>query len=117
MSNSKDTVMIRLLDACVTVLKGHGMNQLFLDGVKGGYDGFLSLGKQQQQPLFPSSFPPLFTFTVFETSETIVNIMAIDRFSQVGAISRYMAESLSVLIIQHVFSPPFRHAPILATCT
>lgn len=45
MTNSKDTVMIRLLDACVSVLKKQGMNQLFLDGVKGGYDGFLSIGE------------------------------------------------------------------------
>ena len=45
MPNSKDAVMMRLLDACVTVLKKQGMGQLFLDGVKGGYDGFLSLGE------------------------------------------------------------------------
>ncbi|RYP29674.1 hypothetical protein DL767_006626 [Monosporascus sp. MG133] len=43
MTNSKDTVMIGLLDACVTVLKRQGMNQLFLDAVKGGHDGFLSI--------------------------------------------------------------------------
>ncbi|KAK7751286.1 hypothetical protein SLS62_006832 [Diatrype stigma] len=45
MTNSKDTVMIRLLDACVSVLKKQGMGQLFLDGVKGGHDGFLSIGE------------------------------------------------------------------------
>ncbi len=37
--------MIRLLDACVKVLKKQGMTQLFLDGVKSGYDGFLSIGE------------------------------------------------------------------------
>ncbi|RYO84648.1 hypothetical protein DL762_005550 [Monosporascus cannonballus] len=43
MTNSKDTVMIGLLDACVTVLKRQGMNQLFLDAIKDGHDGFLSI--------------------------------------------------------------------------
>lgn len=50
MPNSKDAVMMRLLDACVTVLKKQGMSQLFLDGVKGGYDGFLSLGEPKNDP-------------------------------------------------------------------
>lgn len=51
MTNSKDTVMIRLLDACVSVLKKQGMSQLFLDGVKGGHDGFLSIG--ESPPVLP----------------------------------------------------------------
>ena len=57
MTNSKDTVMIRLLDACVTVLKGQGVSQLFLDGIKGGHDGFLSLGELEQQFLILSPTP------------------------------------------------------------
>lgn len=45
MTISKDTVMIRLLDACVTILKDQGMKRVFLDAVKGGYEGFQSMGK------------------------------------------------------------------------
>lgn len=45
MTTSKDTVMIRLLDACVTVLREQGMNRVFLDAVRGGYEGFQSMGK------------------------------------------------------------------------
>ncbi|KAI1805567.1 hypothetical protein F4811DRAFT_561099 [Daldinia bambusicola] len=47
MTISKDTVMIRLLDACVTILKGQGMKRVFLDAVKGGYEGFQSMGFQK----------------------------------------------------------------------
>lgn len=39
--------MIRLLDACVTILKEQGMRRVFLDAVKGGYEGFQSMGKLQ----------------------------------------------------------------------
>ncbi|KAI1075279.1 hypothetical protein F5B20DRAFT_394650 [Whalleya microplaca] len=45
MTSSRDTVMIRLLDACVTVLKKQGMKRVFLDAVRGGYEGFQSIGK------------------------------------------------------------------------
>lgn len=45
MTTSKDTVMIRLLDACVTILREGGMKRVFLDAVKGGYEGFQSMGK------------------------------------------------------------------------
>lgn len=37
--------MIRLLDACVTVLREQGMKRVFLDAVRGGYEGFQSMGK------------------------------------------------------------------------
>ncbi|XDG02110.1 hypothetical protein ABKA04_001725 [Annulohypoxylon sp. FPYF3050] len=47
MTTSKDTVMIRLLDACVTILKEQGMRRVFLDAVKGGYEGFQSMGFQK----------------------------------------------------------------------
>lgn len=45
MVNSRDSVMIRLLDTCVKLLAEQGMRQLFIDGMKGGDDGFQSLGK------------------------------------------------------------------------
>ncbi len=38
--------MIRLLDACVKALREQGMRKMFLDAVKGGHEGFLSIGKQ-----------------------------------------------------------------------
>ncbi|KAI1391111.1 uncharacterized protein F4822DRAFT_436637 [Hypoxylon trugodes] len=47
MTTSKDTVMIRLLDTCVTILKEQGMDRVFLDAVKGGYEGFQSMGFQK----------------------------------------------------------------------
>ncbi|KAI0012780.1 hypothetical protein F4779DRAFT_531862 [Xylariaceae sp. FL0662B] len=47
MTSSRDTIMIRLLDACVTVFKGQGMNRVFLDAVRGGYEGFQSMGFQK----------------------------------------------------------------------
>lgn len=41
--------MIRLLDTCIRRLAEQGMNKLFIDGVKGGDDGFQSMGES----LFP----------------------------------------------------------------
>ena len=38
--------MIRLLDACVGVLGEQGMRKMFIDGVRGGYEGFQSIGKR-----------------------------------------------------------------------
>jgi len=45
-NNTRDSVMIRLLDACVRTLKDQGMRKMFLDAVKGGHQGFQSTGKQ-----------------------------------------------------------------------
>jgi hypothetical protein len=36
--------MIRLLDTCIRVLKNAETNKLFIDGIKGGGDGFSELG-------------------------------------------------------------------------
>ncbi|KAL7625493.1 hypothetical protein AAE478_004713 [Parahypoxylon ruwenzoriense] len=47
MTISKDTIMIRLLDACVSILREQGMKRVFLDAVKGGYEGFQSMGFQK----------------------------------------------------------------------
>ncbi len=38
--------MIRLLDSCIRVLSEQGMRKLFIDAVKGGDEGFQSMGKQ-----------------------------------------------------------------------
>ncbi|KAL2024963.1 hypothetical protein VTK56DRAFT_3662 [Thermocarpiscus australiensis] len=43
----RDSVMIRLLDTCIRALKDAETNKLFIDGVKGGDDGFLELGFQK----------------------------------------------------------------------
>ncbi|GAB1319500.1 hypothetical protein MFIFM68171_09710 [Madurella fahalii] len=40
---SRDTIMVRLLESCIRVLKDQGMNRLFLDAVKPGDEGFQSL--------------------------------------------------------------------------
>ncbi len=40
--------MIRLLDACVRSLREQGMRKMFLDAIKGGYEGFQSIGKHHE---------------------------------------------------------------------
>lgn len=45
--SSKDTVMIRLLDACIATLKGRGLQRVYLDAIKGGDEGFQSMGFQK----------------------------------------------------------------------
>ncbi|KAI0457874.1 hypothetical protein F5B21DRAFT_54500 [Xylaria acuta] len=47
MTSSKDTIMIRLLDACITVLRDQGMQRVYLDAIKGGDEGFQSMGFQK----------------------------------------------------------------------
>lgn len=37
--------MIRLLDSCIRILSEQGMRKLFIDAVKGGDEGFQSMGK------------------------------------------------------------------------
>lgn len=44
-ANKRDSVMIRLLDACIHVLSEQGMNIMFVDAVKGGDEGFQSMGE------------------------------------------------------------------------
>jgi hypothetical protein len=46
MTNSRDSVMIRLLDACVGVLKDQNKTKMFIDAVTGGSEGFRSMGKE-----------------------------------------------------------------------
>jgi hypothetical protein len=46
MTSSRDTVMIRLLDACIAVLRDQGMQRIYLDAIKGGDEGFQSMGEQ-----------------------------------------------------------------------
>lgn len=38
--------MIRLLDACIATLKGRGLQRVYLDAIKGGDEGFQSMGEQ-----------------------------------------------------------------------
>ncbi|KAI1261324.1 hypothetical protein F5Y18DRAFT_209277 [Xylariaceae sp. FL1019] len=47
MTSSKDTVMVRLLDACITVLRDQGMQRVYLDAITGGDEGFQSMGFQK----------------------------------------------------------------------
>ncbi|TRX96292.1 hypothetical protein FHL15_003016 [Xylaria flabelliformis] len=51
MTSSKDTIMIRLLDACITVLRDLGMQRIYLDAIKGGDEGFQSMGPGLSQQL------------------------------------------------------------------
>ncbi|PKS05334.1 hypothetical protein jhhlp_008708 [Lomentospora prolificans] len=44
MVNSRDAVMVRLLYSCAKFLSEQGMRRMFVDGVKGGEDGFQALG-------------------------------------------------------------------------
>ncbi|KAL2177952.1 uncharacterized protein P884DRAFT_198868 [Thermothelomyces heterothallicus CBS 202.75] len=43
----RDAVMIRLLDSCIRLLTEQGMNKLLIDAVKGGDEGFQSMGFQK----------------------------------------------------------------------
>jgi len=45
--------MIRLLDACVQSLRAQGMRKMFLDAIKGGYEGFQSIGMSHNTFFFP----------------------------------------------------------------
>ncbi|KAK3327685.1 hypothetical protein B0T19DRAFT_441641 [Cercophora scortea] len=47
MANRRDTIMIRLLDSCIRLLSGYGMKSMFIDAIKGGDDGFQSMGFQK----------------------------------------------------------------------
>ncbi|KAI1876375.1 hypothetical protein JX265_003901 [Neoarthrinium moseri] len=44
LQNHRNSVMIRLLGCCVEILQELGMQQVFLDGMKGGDEGFQNLG-------------------------------------------------------------------------
>ena len=46
-NNTRDSVMIRLLDACVRALREQGMSKMFLDAMKGGQEGFQSIGRPE----------------------------------------------------------------------
>lgn len=45
-ANKRDAVMIRLLDSCIRALAEQGMNKLLIDAVKGGDEGFQSMGER-----------------------------------------------------------------------
>ncbi len=44
MASRRDAIMIRLLDRCIRVLSEQGMKKMFIDAIKGGDDGFQSMG-------------------------------------------------------------------------
>ena len=43
--------MIRLLDSCIRILEGQGMRGMFIDAVKGGDEGFKSMGESSRPVL------------------------------------------------------------------
>jgi len=53
--------MIRLLDSSIRILSEHGMKGMFIDAVKGGDEGFLSMGEFLLSGVMLLSFakPPL----------------------------------------------------------
>ncbi|KAJ4302231.1 hypothetical protein N0V88_002367 [Collariella sp. IMI 366227] len=44
-ANKRDAVMIRLLDTCIRLLAEQGMDKMLIDAVKGGDEGFQSMGE------------------------------------------------------------------------
>ncbi|CAN8095925.1 unnamed protein product [Discula destructiva] len=44
---NRDSIMVRLLDACVQALRQQGKNRMYIDAVKGGEAGFQSIGFQE----------------------------------------------------------------------
>lgn len=47
LANKRDAIMIRLLDTCIGALARQGVRKLFVDAVKGGDEGFRSMGKRR----------------------------------------------------------------------
>ncbi|KAK0727203.1 hypothetical protein B0T26DRAFT_639157 [Lasiosphaeria miniovina] len=47
MASRRDAIMIRLLDRCIRVLSEQGMKKMFIDAIKGGDEGFQSMGFQK----------------------------------------------------------------------
>lgn len=43
--DTRDTIVVRLLDECIKTLSEQGMQRLFVDAVRGGDEGFQSTGK------------------------------------------------------------------------
>jgi len=39
-----------MLDSCIRILREQGMNNLFIDAIKGGDEGFQSMGKSYRGP-------------------------------------------------------------------
>jgi hypothetical protein len=50
LANKRDAIMIRLLDECLRTLSAQGCQKLFIDAVKGGEEGFQSLGENYCLP-------------------------------------------------------------------
>ncbi|CAK7263081.1 hypothetical protein SEPCBS119000_000301 [Sporothrix epigloea] len=46
-NNTRDMVMLRLINFSVQILKSEGLEKMFLDGVRGGEEGFQSVGFQK----------------------------------------------------------------------
>lgn len=51
--------MIRLMNYCVVTLEAAGMEKMFLDGVRGGAEGFQAIGKLQTHTVEISIVPVL----------------------------------------------------------
>lgn len=49
-TNKRDAVMIRLLDSCIRTLAEQGISQLLIDAVRGGDEGFQSMGELPPPP-------------------------------------------------------------------
>ncbi|KAL1837190.1 hypothetical protein VTJ49DRAFT_4162 [Mycothermus thermophilus] len=43
-ANKRDAIMIRLLDSCIRLLTEQGMKKMLVDAIKGGEEGFQSMG-------------------------------------------------------------------------
>lgn len=44
-ASKRDSIMIRLLDSSIRMLSEQGMRKMFIDAVKGGDEGFQSMGE------------------------------------------------------------------------
>ena len=51
-----DSIMVRLLDACIQGLRQRGMGRMYIDAKKGGDAGFQSMGMRLMSFSWPSSF-------------------------------------------------------------
>lgn len=49
-AKGRDAIMLRLLDSCVRKFDKQGLKKLFIDGMKGGDEGFQSMGQLETLP-------------------------------------------------------------------
>lgn len=77
--------MIRLLDSCIRLLADQGMNKLLIDAVRGGDEGFQSMGQCFSICAAKTLTDPNQAFRNGQDTETFGGMSKGRRFSVLGA--------------------------------